>query len=148
MESLACEWLKGRSGWYVRLPTEAEWECACRAGTDTPFWTGHAITETQANFGENSCERGTTPVDQFPPNPWGLYDMHGNVWEWCSSEYDPDYSGKELEDASKDISNENSCVLRGGSWFSRKADIRSAKRAAAQPFSIEAFPGFRIVISA
>ena len=142
-----CEWLNEQTGWNTRLPTEAEWEYACRAGTTTPFWTGHNITDDQANFGAITCG-STTPVDRFPPNPWGLYDMHGNVWEWCSSEYDPDYSGKELEDASKDISNENSRVLRGGSWFSRKADIRSAKRAAAQPFSIEAFPGFRIVISA
>jgi formylglycine-generating enzyme required for sulfatase activity len=80
------------------LPTEAEWEYACRAGTTTPFWNGDCLSTDQANYDGNypmpNCEKGiyrqrTTPVKIFKPNPWGLFDMHGNVWEWCQDEYKP-----------------------------------------------------------
>lgn len=91
--------LLGQEDIEVTLPTEEQWEYACRAGTTTPFWTGETITTDEANFhGEypyrpsdpNGVYRGkTTPVDTFRPNPWGLLDMHGNVWEWCDNEYAP-----------------------------------------------------------
>src|SRR5438067_2695361 len=79
-----------------RLPTEAEWEYACRAGTTTPFSFGETLAVTQANydFGSpygsgkpSSPLKKTTPVDKYPPNPWGLYDMHGNVYNWCADWY-------------------------------------------------------------
>ena len=84
-------------GTGYRLPTEAEWEYACRAGTKTPFWWGATITTDHANYDgnytygkdgkEGHYRRRTTPVDQFKANPWGLYDMHGNLWQWCQDWY-------------------------------------------------------------
>lgn len=134
-----CSWLKKQTGWQVRLPTEAEWEYACRAGTITPFWNGQAISTEQANFdgsypslyraGEKGVRRGaTTPAGQFPANPWGLYDMHGNVWEWCSSEYDDNYGGMELLSACHHPENPNPRVVRGGSWHNVPSVLRSASR--------------------
>jgi len=149
-----CVWLSKMSGWQVRLPTEAEWEYACRAGTSTPFWTGDTISTDQANYNGNyTCGNGgkgvwrekTMPVDIFPPNPWGLHDMHGNVLEWCASEYDGDYSSMEQRDASADRSNDSGRVLRGGSWFDHPRDLRSANRHMFEPDYIEDFIGFRLV---
>jgi formylglycine-generating enzyme required for sulfatase activity len=95
-----CGWLSRREGKRYRLPTEAEWEYACRAGTTTPFSFGKTISPDQANY-EGSfapgrgkkgiCRAQTTPVGSFPPNAWGLFDMHGNVWEWCQDWYGHDY---------------------------------------------------------
>jgi len=147
-------WLRKRTGWHVRLPTEAEWEYACRAGTTTPFWTGETITTEQANFDgslppagqEKGVRRGmTTPVDQFPPNPWGLHDMHGNVWEWCSSEYDAEYTGMELLSACKDTGNPNPRILRGGSWSNVQSVLRSASRNKFGPNLHFLKIGFRLV---
>lgn len=100
-----------------RLPTEAEWEYACRAGTITPFYCGSTLTSSDANFDHNIGV--TTPVESYPPNPFGLYDMHGNVWEWCEDGYDPNfYSKKEakLKNPLCNPSSNNKRVLRGGSW--------------------------------
>lgn len=75
----------------VALPSEAEWEYACRAGTTTHYNTGNTLTEDQANFNGNVGE--TTPVRKYAPNAWGLYDMHGNVWEWCADKWHDSYEG-------------------------------------------------------
>ncbi len=131
------EWLSKQTGWHCRLPTEAEWEYACRAGTQTPFWTGETITAEQANFNSTKEFFGearpgyrakTTPVDLFRANSWGLHDMHGNVWEWCASEYDEGYTGLEQRDASRDRGNGNRRVLRGGSWGNGAQLLRAAPR--------------------
>jgi len=146
-----CDWLSMETDWTVRLPTEAEWEYACRAGTATPFWSGESIHVDQAHYmlsdDPSKNIMMTLPVKYHQANAWGLCDMHGNVWEWCASEYDEGYSGKELEDVSKDRANENVRVLRGGSWFCRLAEVRAAKRVGSNPLSTDSFSGFRIAIS-
>jgi formylglycine-generating enzyme required for sulfatase activity len=92
-----CQWLGWQAGQPYRLPSEAEWEYACRAGTPTPYWTGETISTKQANYngaGHEGEYRGqTTPVDTFQANPWGLHDMHGNVWEWCKDGWNDTYGG-------------------------------------------------------
>ena len=105
-----------------RLPTEAEWEYACRAGTTTPFNTGDSITTSQAHF--NNLQ--TMPVGSFAPNEWGLYDMHGNVWEWCSDWYGPYSSGSQTNP--KGPSSGSFRINRGGSWGLDESFCRSAIR--------------------
>lgn len=152
-----CVWLRQQTGWPVRLPTEAEWEYACRAGTKTPFSTGETITPDQANFDGHCTYQGspkghrlgrTSPVYQFPPNPWGLYDLHGNVWEWCASVYDPNYTGKEQQDACHLRENLNERVVRGGSWYNVPGSLRSASRNKMGPNYHYLRIGFRIVYDA
>ena len=129
--------LNQSSDGIYRLPTEAEWEYACRAGTSTPFGIGNGcdLDITQANFDGNypygksvkgEYREQTTPVKSFAPNDWGLYDMHGNVWEWCQ-----DWHGDYLIGAVSDPQGEDlgECrVLRGGSWYYFAKDCRSAIR--------------------
>ncbi|MCW8944349.1 MAG: SUMF1/EgtB/PvdO family nonheme iron enzyme [Sedimenticola sp.] len=149
-----CHWLSKRTRTSIRLPTEAEWEYACRAGTTTPFCTGEQISTDQANFDGQytyaGSEKGlsrkmTTPVDQFPPNPWGLHDMHGNVWEWCNSLFDENYSGLELENSGTNTEDLRERVVRGGSWHNVPGGIRSAIRNKLLPHYHYLRVGFRIV---
>jgi formylglycine-generating enzyme required for sulfatase activity len=150
------DWLSERTGRACRLPTEAEWEYACRAGTTTPFWTGETLTTEQANYHghyaygsgpKGVCREQTTPVRLFPPNPWGLHDMHGNVWEWCASAYDADYTGRERDDASRDRANDGPLAVRGGSWISSPAWVRSANRFGLDPADRLINLGFRLARS-
>jgi len=146
------KWLTGITGCVHRLPTEAEWEYACRAGTDGPFSFGCEVGTGDASYdgreaydeGETGQLRGKTlEVGQFAPNPWGLYDMHGNVWEWTASLYDRDYEGQEQESANEHVFGPR--VVRGGSWFHFVNNIRSAYRGRGYPeTSIHSF-GFRLV---
>ncbi|MBI4604138.1 MAG: SUMF1/EgtB/PvdO family nonheme iron enzyme [Planctomycetes bacterium] len=138
-----CRKLSEREGKRYRLPTEAEWEYACRAGTATPFHTGGTIGTSQANYDGSytygSGQKGvyrekTVAVGSFPPNAWGLHDMHGNVWEWCEDWYGA-YPQGEVTDP-RGPSSGVSRVLRGGSWDSDPRNCRSANR-----YRIE--PGFR-----
>ncbi|MDR2484363.1 MAG: formylglycine-generating enzyme family protein [Treponema sp.] len=129
-----------------RLPTEAEWEYACRAGTVTAFSTGDAITTGQVNYDGNypynKASKGiyrqkTMEAGAFAPNPWGLYDMHGNVYEWCWDQYNPynigGMDGSMLADA----------VIRGGSWYSEARFLRSANRIRAAHDARSYYIGFR-----
>lgn len=118
-----------------RLPTEAEWEYACRAGTETPFSTGNNLTTMKANFNGNypynNNDKGiflqqTVPVGSYDPNPWGLFDMHGNVWEWCADWYD-DYPEGEQKDP-RGPGSGTFKVFRGGGWRNHAQICRSAFR--------------------
>lgn len=135
-----------------RLPTEAEWEYACRAGSTTPFYTGNNISTDKANFDGNypynKGEKGifrkkTTPVGSFEPNAFGLYDMHGNVWEWCSDFYGP-YS-KEPQIDPKGPEKGIYHPIRGASWFFASRFCRAARRGTNVPDYHGDDLGFRVV---
>ena len=137
----------------VRLPTEAEWEYACRAGTITPFYFGDTINASQVNYNGNfiygeeardEYRQETTLVGSFPANAWGLHDMHGNVWEWCSDWYG-DYPCGDKTDPTGSVSG-TLRVLRGGSWYSKPWSCRSACRGKAAPDTSYSLNGFRIAL--
>lgn len=137
-----------------RLPTEAEWEYACRAGTTTPYYTGDNLTTNQANY--NGIEsvydnligeyrQKTLPVGRFPPNPWGLYDMYGNVSEYCSDWYE-NYS--DTDQTNPIGGNKEWChVHRGGSWKDNEKSCRSANRFLCLPIRRNCSIGFRLASS-
>ena len=137
-----CRMLSEKTGRSVRLPTEAEWEYACRAGTTTAYSFGNSLSREQANFGGNF--NSTTPVGTFPANAWGLFDMHGNVWEWCM-----DWKGEYPEGAVTDPKGPrdgSSRVLRGGSWDNPPRSCRSANRSDLNPDGSSYYLGFRVVL--
>ena len=136
-------WLSQEKGEKYRLPTEAEWEYACRAGTTTRYFFGDEEKRLGefAWFDANSGDQ-TRPVGQKRPNPWGLCDMLGNVWEWTSSGYDPNYGGAETRCA--DIGDQKLRVLRGGSWSNYTWLARSADRYWIDPTVRGNYGGFRL----
>ncbi len=154
-----CRKLQGRlpremAGKTVGLPTEAEWEYACRAGTTTPFHYGDSLDASMANFdGNYPYERGregeyrkqTTSVGSFQPNNWGLYDMHGNVWEWCQDWKDDYPSGAITDPTGPDTGSRR--VLRGGSWRNRARSCRSANRNIYGPGRRLNYIGFRCLLA-
>ena len=134
-----------------RLPTEAEWEFSCRAGTTTPFHFGQTIFTDQANYDGNQTygklkkgvfRQKTTPVGSFPANALGLYDMHGNVWEWCQDWLD-DYPHDDATDPQGPATGRER-VMRGGSWNNHPASCRSAYRARDEPDARDNDVGFRL----
>jgi formylglycine-generating enzyme required for sulfatase activity len=141
------------AGRVYRLPTEAEWEYACRAGTDTPFWWGKSASSEQANFDGNfpygGAEKGpylkrTCPVGSYKPNPWGLYDMGGNVWQWCHDWYGKDYYKEGVNKDPQSPENGNLRVLRGGSWDDLGRSCRAACRGRYVPGGRVNVRGFRV----
>lgn len=112
------------TGCEAVLPTESQWECACRAGTQTAYWWGDEVDDSRANWDEEHS--GTTPVDRYPPNPWGLYDMHGNVWEWCADGR-RDYLAEPARDPEGPGAGDLR-VVRGGSWISNSVEARAGAR--------------------
>jgi formylglycine-generating enzyme required for sulfatase activity len=133
-----CARLSKLTGGEYRLPSEAEWEYACRAGTTTPFYFGETITGELANYDasytyadepKGECLNETTPVGQFPPNAFGLYDMHGNVWEWCADTWHDNYDSAPTDGSVWiENGNDNRSSLRGGSWHNVPNSCRSAFR--------------------
>ncbi|MEI6638865.1 MAG: formylglycine-generating enzyme family protein, partial [Chlorobium sp.] len=153
-----CLWLSSKTGKTFRLPTEAEWEYACRAGTKTPFSTGENLTTKQANYDGNypynkhpkgEYRKNTVAVESLEPNAWGLYNMHGNVLEWCSDWYDENYyeecKTKGVVENPEGPETGSSRVLRGGSWNYYADSCRSAGRGGDSPGSRLSDVGFRLV---
>jgi formylglycine-generating enzyme required for sulfatase activity len=114
------------AGCEAVLPTEAQWEYACRAGTQTPYWFGESLSEEQAHVGQPWDKGRTVPVKARPANGWGLYQMHGNVWEWCEGSR-REYKAEPVENP-PDGQDRNSRALRGGSWIRVAGFARSAYR--------------------
>ncbi|MCD6659431.1 MAG: formylglycine-generating enzyme family protein, partial [Lentimicrobium sp.] len=136
-----------------RMPTEAEWEYACRAGTSSPFHSGNCLSTSQANYNGNNpyrnCKNGnfqkkTLPVGSFAPNSWGLYDMHGNVWEWCTDWYLFEFT-IEIQTNPVGPTNGYKRVVRGGSWRDYALDCRAASRFTGDPYRCFSSIGFRLV---
>jgi formylglycine-generating enzyme required for sulfatase activity len=141
-----CQRLSEKTGKTYRLPSEAEWEYACRAGTTTPFYFGETITTDLVNYNGNypyaSAPKGiyreqTTEVGIFPPNAFGLYDMHGNVWEWCADPWHGNYQGAPTDGSvwqgSGFFADKGLFALRGGSWLSYAGRSRAAFRCRGEP---------------
>ena len=131
------EWLSGKTGKDYRLLSEAEWEYACRAGIQTPFWWGSSISAEQANYNGNYTYGGgkkgeyrqkTVPVKSFQPNSWGLYQVHGNVWEWCEDCWTENYHNAPSDGSARATGDCSRRVLRGGSWISGPQLLRAANR--------------------
>ena len=152
-----------KAGRTYRLPSEAEWEYACRAGAITPFNVGDALSSKQANFNGNfpygGAEKGpflrrTEKVGSYPPNAWGLYDMHGNVLQWCNDWYDPNYykrspkenpTGPEKGVMATGFESNFFVVVRGGCWLDEGRACRSARRFRLQQSEPYRWTGFRVV---
>jgi len=152
-----CDRLSQHSGRTYRLPSEAEWEYACRAHTTTPFYFGTKLTSDLANF-DNSEEEGvagtregTTPIDTFSyANGFGLSDMHGNVLEWCLDHYHDSYEGAPNDGSAwidAEAEEDKSRVFRGGSWSNNPRHCRSANRNQLIPREADFAFGFRVVCS-
>lgn len=131
-------WLSKKTGKAYRLLSEAEREYVARAGTETPFWWGSSITPDRANYDGNYTYVGggqkgesrhkTLPVKSFEPNPWGLYQVHGNVYEWMEDCWNDNYSGAPADGSARTTGDCNRRVLRGGSWDNYPWDLRAACR--------------------
>jgi uncharacterized protein (TIGR02996 family) len=142
------------AGRTYRLPTEAEWEYACRAGTTTAFHAGNGLSSRRCN-----CDGGhpylatpgpdlerTTPVGSYAPNAWGLFDMHGNVWEWCADRYAADYYRRSPRQDPRGARSGHLRVLRGGSWTDHATDLRCAYRYNGSPDHGDSRIGLRVLL--
>lgn len=142
-----CAKLSALTSEKIRLPSEAEWEYACRARTQTPFNFGETVPTGLVSC-KSENENGLTSVGSFPPNDFGLYDMHGNVWEWCADIWHENYIGAPT-DGSAWLTNgdQGYCVQRGGSWVDRATNCRSAFRVGDVAHNNDHIVGLRICLS-
>ena len=144
-----CRRLSEQEGASYRLPTEAEWEYACRAGTTTAYNVGATLSTDMANFngkaggGDGEYRDESTEVGTFPPNAWGLFDMHGNVWEWCADWHEKNPQ-RQAVDPSGPLEGTQR-VVRGGCWVNAPDVCRSASRGGSNPDNWNFNFGFRVV---
>jgi formylglycine-generating enzyme required for sulfatase activity len=152
-----CEKMSKRFKKKFDLPTEAEWEYACRAGTTDPFHFGQALSSKEANISGDSTYgavakgpdlQRTTKVGSYEPNAFGLYDLHGNVREWCKDWLDRGYYDKSPRQDPQGPADGQDRALRGGSWYDGAVSARSAARAWAEPSDAKSHFGFRVVVRA
>jgi formylglycine-generating enzyme required for sulfatase activity/tRNA A-37 threonylcarbamoyl transferase component Bud32 len=151
-----CARLSQKTGRSYRLPSEAEWEYACRAGTTTPFHFGDTVTPDLVNYNGN-YPYGTAPkgiyraktiaVGSFPPNSFGLYDMHGNVWEWCQDIWHDNYNVAPTDGSAWETSGSDHRVLRGGSWSDHAVHCRAANRYYYSAGGSNRSVGFRVAVA-
>ena len=148
-----CRRLSQRTKLDYTLPSEAQWEYACRAGSTTPFAFGETLTPDLANYDGNytygSGPKGqyrqqTTEVGSFAANGWGLQDMHGNVWEWCLDPWHDSYRGAPADGSAWTAGGGKTWLLRGGSWLNLPRGCRSASRLNIHPGNRYSHLGFRV----
>jgi formylglycine-generating enzyme required for sulfatase activity len=143
-------WLSRKTGKTYRLLSESEREYVTRAGTTTPYWWGSSISTRDANYdggGIGDYRQRTLPVNSFASNPWGLYQVHGNVWEWVEDCYHDTYAGAPA-DGSAWLSGECKYrILRGGSWVGNPRNLRAARRVANVSDNANYSSGFRVARS-
>jgi formylglycine-generating enzyme required for sulfatase activity len=146
--SAFAQWLSAQTGKHYRLPSEAEWEYAARAGSVTKFTWGDELgvsKETSATWSGALTGKGATePVGSFAANAFGLHDVHGNAMEWVQDCFEPDYTGAPIDGTSREQCASKQRVLRGGSWFDIAFAMRSASRVAEQPSTPYETYGFRL----
>jgi formylglycine-generating enzyme required for sulfatase activity len=149
-----CQQLSKKTGRSYHLPSETQWEYACRAGTSTPFSFGETMISDLANYNGEHTFRGeprgiyfhsTSAGGKFPPNAFGLYDMHGNLWEWCADNWLEDYSASPRDSSSYQNTDSHYRVARGGSWHEPPALCRSAARLRVLQADADEFTGFRVI---
>jgi len=147
------EWLSRKTGKTYRLLSEAEREYVTRAGTTTPFWWGTSISTQQANYNgtftygngpKGEYRQRTLPVDSFEPNPWGLYQVHGNVWEWAQDCWHDTYAGAPSDGSASKTGDCGRRVLRGGAWYLSPRNLRAAIRDRITPGIRSSNFGFRL----
>ena len=138
-------WLKTKTGKDYRLPTEAEWEYACRAGTETKYPYGNQITAELANY--NRAFPRPREVASYPPNGWGLYDMNGNVWEWVEDPWTSSHSGRPADQSARTDGDPHDRVIRGGSWDDRARRVRCSSRNAKDHDQRENEIGLRVALT-
>ena len=139
-----CEWLSELEGRAYRLPTDVQWEYACRAGSTTAYYWGKEFRDDCAWAATNSGKR-TRPVGEKLPNAFGLYDMSGNVWEWCNDWWDPEYVPPSTDPQGANSGDKK--MIRGASWWNAPGNCRSANRFSSSPSSAGTLTGFRVIVS-
>uniref|UniRef100_UPI004055B4C1 SUMF1/EgtB/PvdO family nonheme iron enzyme n=1 Tax=Candidatus Electronema sp. TaxID=2698783 RepID=UPI004055B4C1 len=143
-----CEWLRQETGHIYRLPTEAEWEYACRAGSESAYCFGDdEVRLSEYAWHEKNSSKKTHPVGEKKANAWGLYDMHGNVWEWCADWYGTDYYAVSPNGNPIGPDSGSDRVIRGGSWSNTPKFVRTANRFRHAPDYRDDFLGFRVALS-
>ncbi|MEM6838609.1 MAG: formylglycine-generating enzyme family protein [Cyanobacteria bacterium P01_C01_bin.120] len=141
-----CQRLSKQTGKYFHLPSEAQWEYACRAETEAAYHFGPQLTAELAKYRSSD---GTVSVGSYPPNRWGLYDMHGSVFEWCADHWHINYDDAPTDGSAwVEVGDSSSRVIRGGSWYDNPRGCRSAFRNRDTPGYASDGVGFRVVCSA